>query len=199
MDNSLASHLRRLVEATKQVTGMVFVIMLFISAETVFGQGELGSGTVSGSGSGPFTYSLSFSDAPNATAPIGSIWYAWVPGLFFLPSAPTSASAPSGWTATISGNSIQYTANSSASYINPGETLAGFGFQAVFSLEELAAAQNSGLSVAYTGGLFSDAGDTFSVVPTTVPEPSPVILITAGACGLVLLAKRRKLFSPVAS
>ena len=198
MHNSPVSRLRGLVEASKQVTGMVFVIILFISTGTVFGQGELGSGTVSGSGSGPFTYSLSFSDAPNATAPIGSIWYAWVPGLFFLPSTPASASAPSGWTATISGNSIQYTANSSASYINPGESLAGFGFEALFSPEELAAAQNSGLSVAYSGGLFSDAGDTFSVVPA-VPEPSPVVFITAGAYGLVLLAKRRKLFARVAS
>jgi hypothetical protein len=127
------------------------------------------------------------------------MWYAWVPGLFFLPSTPTGASAPSGWTATIALNSIQYTANSSASYINPGESLAGFGFAATFSPAELAAAQNSGLSVAYSGGLFSDAGDTFSVVPANVPEPSSVILITAGVYGLLFLGKRKKLFTRGAS
>ena len=198
MHDPLTSQARGLVEASKQLTGTVLVIILgLIGARPALGQGELGSGTVSGSGSGPFTYSLSFSDAPNATAPIGSIWYAWVPGLFFLPSTPTSASAPSGWTATIAANSIQYTANSSSSYIHPGETLAGFGFEALFSPAELAGTPNSGLSVAYSGGLLSDVGDTFTVVPATVPEPSPVILMSAGAYGLVLL-KRKKLLTRVA-
>jgi len=68
-------------------------LLVLLSGEAAFAQGQVAGGNVSSSGSGPFTYSLSFSDGPNATAPIGSIWCAWVPGGFFLPSTPTGASA----------------------------------------------------------------------------------------------------------
>jgi hypothetical protein len=97
----------------------------------------------------------------------------------FLPGTPLSASAPSGWTDTISGNSIQFTANSSANYIQPGQSLTGSGYQASFSPAQLAAAPNSGESVAYSAGLFSDGGDTFTV--KSVPEPSSPRLLLAGA------------------
>jgi hypothetical protein len=156
-------------------------------------QGEIASGTISGSGAGPYTYNLSFSDAAGATAPIGSVWYSWVPGLFFLPSDPTSASAPAGWTASIVNNSIQYVASSSAFDILAGQSLSGFSYQATFSPAQLAAAPNSGESVAYQAGLFSDGnganGDTFVVSAT--PEPSSVALIVGGVAGLCLLGRRK--------
>ncbi len=152
-------------------------------------QGQLGAGTISGTGSGPYSYSLTFSDLAGATAPVGSVWYSWVPGFFYLPGTPTSASAPPGWTATISGNSVQFVANSPAYAITPGNSLSGFGYQANFSPAQLAAAPNSGLSVAYSAGLFSDAGNTFTV--QIVPEPSTWMLLGCGITGL-LLASRRK-------
>jgi plastocyanin len=133
------------------------------TASAAFAQGDLPSGTIIGSGSGPFNYSLAFSDAVGATNPIGSVWYGWIPGHFFLPSTPSSASAPVGWTATISGNSIQFTANAPANYIQPGQTLSGFGYLATFSPSQLASAPNSGESDAYTAGLFSDSGVIFTV------------------------------------
>jgi hypothetical protein len=156
----------------------------------VHAQGELGSGTVSGSGFGPYTYSLSFTDLTGATSPIGSVWYAWTPGNFYLPGAPTSASAPSGWTATISSDSIQFVANSSANDITAGQTLSGFSYQASFSPAQLAAAANSGKSDAYSGALFSDSGNIFTV--QAVPEPSGQWLWLAGAA-LGWLVGRRKL------
>ena len=64
------------------------------SAASAHAQGQIASGTVSGSGSGPYTYDLTFSDASSATSPVGSVWYAWVPGSFYLPGTPTGASAP---------------------------------------------------------------------------------------------------------
>src|SRR5437016_11055742 len=84
------------------------------SALSVRAQGQLGIGTVNGSGSGPYNYSLIFGDAAGATSSIGSVWYAWIPGAFYLPGVPTSASAPTGWTASIFGNSVQYVANTPA-------------------------------------------------------------------------------------
>ena len=153
------------------------------TATSVHAQGQIASGTISGSGSGPYTYNLSFSDAASSLSPVGSVWYAWVPGFLYLPGVPTSASAPAGWTATISGDSIQFVANSPADYIAPGSSLSGFSYQAAFSPAQLAAAPNSGVSVAYSGGLFSDAGDTFTV--ETVPEPSTLALLICGATGLM--------------
>jgi len=167
--------------------------LLLVTASAVRAQGQAASGTITASGTGPFDYSLSFSDAGNATSPIGSIWYSWVPGEFFLPSSPTSASAPPGWTATISGNSVQFVASSSASDITPGETLSGFGYAASFSPSELAAAPNSGESVAYSAGLFSDAGNTFTVQTEPVPEPSPLALILLGTAGWSFLEHRKVL------
>jgi hypothetical protein len=152
-------------------------------------QGQIASGTISSSGAGPYTYNLTFSDASTATSPIGSVWYAWVPGFFYLPGTPTSASAPAGWTATISGNSVQFVANSSAFDILAGQSLSGFSYTASFSPAQLAAAPNSGRSDAYSGGLFSDAGDIFNV--TTVPEPSSAALLLCGASMFWLHGRRK--------
>ena len=171
-------------------TGLVFTGLLLAAgvATTAFAQNEIASGTISGSGSGPYIYNLTFTDSPLATSPIGSVWYAWVPGQFYLPGIPTSASAPAGWTASVSGDSVQFVASSSAYDIQPGQTLAGFGYQAAFSPAQLAAAPNSGLSVAYSGGLFSDNGNTFTVA--TVPEPSALLTLSGGAIALLSMARR---------
>ncbi|HKW30942.1 MAG TPA: PEP-CTERM sorting domain-containing protein [Verrucomicrobiae bacterium] len=175
-------------------------LTLLIAMGTVsatFAQGDIPSGTIVGSGSGPFNYSLTFSDGASATSPIGSVWYGWIPGFFYLPSSPTSASAPVGWSATVSGNSVQYVASSSLYDIQPGQALSGFGYQATFSPAQLAAAPNSGDSYAYTAGLFSDVGAGFTV--QAVPEPSSMGLLGAGGLGLMLAGCRYLRTSKVVS
>jgi hypothetical protein len=171
---------------------MLFGLMLVAgTAASVHAQGQIPSGTISGSGTGPYTYSLSFSDAAGSLSPVGSVWYAWKPGFFYLPGVPTSASAPAGWTATVSGMSVQFVANSPANYIAAGQTLSGFAYQAAFSPAQLAAAPNSGKSDAYSAGLFSDAGNIFTVQIVAVPEPSTLTLLVCGATGLCLVGRRR--------
>jgi hypothetical protein len=171
--------------------GILGLFLAFGSAASVHAQGQIASGTVSGSGSGPYVFDLSFSDAGSATSPIGSVWYAWIPGSFFLPGVPTGASAPSGWTASIQNNSIQFIASSPANYIQPGQQLSGFSFQATFSPATLAATANSGESDAYSGALFSDGGNIFTVQPSSVPEPGALALIVPAAIGW-LMARRRQ-------
>jgi hypothetical protein len=178
-------------------TGLCLSLLVGLgTASTAYAQGEIASGTISGAGSGPYVYSLAFSDGASATTTIGSVWYSWVPGFFFLPGTPTGASAPAGWTANISSDSVQYIANSPANYIQPGQSLSGFGYQAAFSPAQLAAAPNSGESVAYSGGLFSDGGDTFTV--QVVPEPSVMAFLGASVLGLALVG-RRKVQKPAAT
>jgi hypothetical protein len=190
MNNSSPSFLTRPRNLVTAAWGVFFGVILLAGTMTVaHAQGQLASGTIIGSGTGPYSYSLAFSDAASATSPIGSVWYSWVPGFFYLPSSPTSASTPAGWTANISGNSIQFIASSAANGITARHTLSGFSYQAAFSPAQLAAAPDSGLSVAYSGGLFSDAGKTFTVQAVAAPEPSPMLLLIFGAAGLVLFGR----------
>jgi hypothetical protein len=159
------------------------------TASAAFAQGEIASGTISSTGSGPYVYDLTFSDGAGATSPIGSVWYAWIPGQFFLPGTPTGASAPTGWSATVSGNSVQYVASTSAYDITAGHSLSGFSYNATFTPAQLAAAPNSGESVAYSAGLFSDGGDTFTVQPA--PEPSSMGFLAVGFLGLMIVGRRK--------
>jgi hypothetical protein len=192
MNNALQSNSIRSTGITAAAGSILLGLILAAgTAPSVHAQGQIASGLISGSGSGPYTYALSFSDAPSATSPVGSVWYAWVPGFFYLPGVPTSASVPAGWAANISGNSIQFTANAPANYITPGNSLSGFGYQATFSPAQLAAAPNSGRSDAYSAGLFSDGGNIFTVQIVAVPEPSTLTLLICGAVGLCLVGRRR--------
>jgi hypothetical protein len=172
--------------ATRILLGFV---LTFGTVTFVHAQGQIASGTIGNSGSGPYVYSLTFSDAAGATSPVGSVWYSWIPGQFYLPGVPTGATAPVGWTATVLSDSVQFVANSPANDITAGQSLSGFSYQATFSPAQLAAAPNSGVSVAYSGGFFSDVGNTFTVQP--VPEPSEQMLLLLGAISLWLI--RRKL------
>lgn len=176
---------------TGTATKILLGCLLAVGTTTmVCAQGQIASGTIGSSGAGPYDYSLTFSDASGATSPIGSVWYAWVPGSFYLPSGPTSASAPTGWTASIVNDSIQFVADSSADDITAGESLSGFDYVATFSPAQLAAAPNSGTSVAYSGSL-SGGSDTFSV--QAVPEPSAYALLFLGGTALWLVRRQKRL------
>ena len=191
MKNALQSRL--VLSKNLAATGelLLGLVLLAGSATSSRAQGQIASGTLASSGTGPYTYSLTFSNAANATSPIGSVWYAWIPGQFYLPGVPTSALAPVGWTPTVFNNSIQFVANSPADDIAAGSSLSGFSYQATFTPAQLALAPNSGVSVAYGGGLFHDAGNTFTVQIEAVPEPSALALLSLGAAACALVRRHR--------
>ena len=180
------------LRSTRKLGGILLAVVLAgFSAARARAQGDMPSGTIFGYGSGPsYNYNLSFSDGASATGPIGSVWYGWVPGYFYLPGVPTSVSAPTGWTAMISGNSIEFYANSSSYYIQPGQSLSGFTYTASYSPATLASDTAASYSYSYMGGIETDAGRFFAVA--TVPEPSAVALFAMSALGLVLARRRRR-------
>jgi trimeric autotransporter adhesin len=76
-----------------------------------------------------FSYTIALSNSSSSNAGIGTFWYAWVPGEDFLATSPLSVTPPTGWTDNITnmgssdGYAIQYIANSSAYYVQPGTSL----------------------------------------------------------------------------
>ena len=69
-----------------------------LEAQTILASGQL---SAAAGGGGTWDYTMIISDSASATSPIGSFWFAWVPGQFYLPTNPSSASGPTGWTANI--------------------------------------------------------------------------------------------------
>ena len=68
-------------------------------------------------GGGLYDYSITLTNKGDSTSPVGTFWYAWIPGQNYLPSDPASVSSPTGWTDTISGSGgygIHWTTSSAA-------------------------------------------------------------------------------------
>jgi hypothetical protein len=158
-------------------------------------QGIQASATLTGvAGTGnTYDYTLVLSDAATATTSIEGFWYAWIPGHFFLPSAPSSASGgTSGWTATPDGDSIQFQGNAGDA-IAPGSS-ATFTFVTADSPTVLAGTSGGfpiGDSVAYPGTInFSGGSPNQEFAVQSVPEPSSWALLGGGLLSLVAAGRR---------
>jgi hypothetical protein len=44
-----------------------------------------------------FNYNITLTNSASSTSPIGTFWFAWVPGKDFLGTSPISETAPTGW------------------------------------------------------------------------------------------------------
>ena len=175
------------------VSKLWFTLMAVLGAAFVAcAQDETGTATLTGTQSGSlYDYTLTLDNT--GTVPIGTFWYAWIPGKFFLPSTPASATAPTGWTADIFKNySIQYTANASADYLAGGSSL-NFYFTSTDTPAALAGYSPQdpsylvGTSYLYSAGPLSDSGYEFVV--QSVPEPSAVGWLAVGFLGLATVRR----------
>jgi hypothetical protein len=104
---------------------------------------------------------------------IGTFWLGWIPGEDFLPSLPANLSAPLGWYAYVEQGiydsfSVEYYAYSPAYYIQPGQSLSGFGFSSADTPQTL-----MGMSPQFPRYHVTD-----SFLYTGVPEGDPGVLIS---------------------
>lgn len=145
-------------------------------------------------------YSVTLDDT--GTTPLGTLWFAWVPGENFMPTAPTGIDSPTGWTAKVThgsasdGYAIQWKASTPASLLMPGDSLAGFTFDSATSPAAMMgdspfyAGVPVTTSFVYQGAPFSDAGVKFEV--SSVPEPSSLALMGLGALAFAFKVSRRR-------
>jgi len=161
-----------------------------------FAQGITASGTLVGTPDatpGLYDYTLTLKDTGSTT--VGSLWYAWVPGTFYLPHTPNSVSPAANWNDSIvgfgNGSSIQFTAGSAANDLTPGQSVS-FGFVSQDSPATLQGNFNggpTGTSVAYANN--SLGGSSFTFVVQSVPEPSTWLLMAGGGLGWLGLRRKR--------
>jgi hypothetical protein len=172
-----------------------------LAASAISAQAQVinASGTISGAslGNGSYNYTLTLNNLATSTASIESLWYAWVPGQFYLPSSPSSVQVPAGWTdgivSSFDGSSIQFI--NSTTPLAPGHSVT-FGFITVDAPADVFGDASYypntpvGTSVANSGLPLSGVSRQFVVTP--VPEPSPLALLAAGSIGLIVIAWRKK-------
>jgi len=164
---------------------------VFATGSVAFAQGEMATGTVSGILSGgSYDYTITL-DNISGSVPIGGFWYSWTPTIspfFYLPSVPTSSSAPTGWSSFVDGNSIQFGANTPGNALAPGNSIE-FHYVASFSPSQLTG--DAGYSYVYSGGIEGDPGAFVNVVTVPAPEPSSRVLLTIASFGLVFASHRQ--------
>ncbi len=142
------------------------------------GTGEHASAAMVGTqvGAGVFSYTITLTDT--GTTPIGTFWFAWVPGQDYLSARPTVTGSPSGWTATITGGfpgdgfAIEWVAGA-GSAIGIGGVSAAFTFTSTETPAQMGAAAPffagpaTTTSFIYAGAPLSSAGAKITI-PVTV-------------------------------
>ena len=185
----------------KRIVVMMIALAALLSATATFSASIDASGVLTSRPDGSnFDYSITLSNSSSSTDPIGTFWFAWVPGEDFLDTSPLSVTDPTGWTDNIThggpgdGYAIQWLASSAADDVTAGTSLSGFGFTSTDSPASVYG--NSAFfpttpvltAFTYDAAPFSDDGDRFLV--TVVPEPVSLALLSPMA--LLMLRRSRR-------
>ena len=182
------------------VSALIFSSIVFATAQSIGASAYI---SVVGESNNVWTYDIHLSDT--GATDLGTLWYAWNPGQNYLPDAPTSWSAPSGWSFvgvthgdSGDGYGMRWDASSSG-MLTPGASLDGFEFSTVDSPTVLdgfttapdyaGTGQLVGDSFVYAGAPFASASD--NIIIQTVPSPTGIAGLSIGVFTL-LLFKRRK-------
>jgi hypothetical protein len=127
-------------------------------------------------GQGGFNYTVTLNDTGSTT--IGTFWFSWVPGASYMTAIPSAIGFPTGWTDSIvpesGGYSIEWTAKTSASYIQAGGSSSAFTFTSSETPAQLAANSTLAPTVptttafVYSGPALASSSDQF-VASVTLP------------------------------
>ncbi len=163
-----------------------------LAAASLHAQGTISASatlTETGTSGSEDEYSLVLNNTGNVD--INAFWYGWIQGHFDLPSPPTSIVAPSGWSGTDDGNSVQF-ANNTGAAIAAGD-FATFTFDDTADLSAMTTGTTGGTatgnSIAYaTVTAMNNFEQNVAAVATgpfaptqAVPEPSSVALLAVGS------------------
>ena len=174
---------------------------VFVRVESGCAQGTISATatlTETGTAGPEFEYSLTLDNT--GTVDINALWYGWTIGSFNLPTAPTDISAPTGWSGSALGKSIEF-ANNSGATVGPGQSIS-FSFESTSTPTAMTTGVNdgdpTGESVAYNANNgFGDQSDPgvasapFQPTLSSVPEPSTVGLLATGLVGISVWIRRR--------
>jgi hypothetical protein len=118
------------------------------------------------------------------TTTVGTFWYAWVPGVDFMPHIPQNIASPPGWIGIAQGGgpgngySVLWYASGAPGYVAPGGDLTGFGFDSADPPAVMTANSPYGLrpyitatSFLYIGGPLGDLGYQFIATVSSPPPP----------------------------
>jgi hypothetical protein len=176
----------------KIFVSVVIALATALSATSAFAAPIDASAVLALKPDGPnFDYSItllnSSTSTSTSTSPIGTFWFAWVPGADFLPTSPFNITTPTGWTEQVThtgpgdGFAIQFVAGT-GSLLAPGNSLSGFGFTSADAPTQLAG--NSPFfpgspvttSFVYAGAPFVEPQEQFFVTVSSVPQPSSLVV-----------------------
>jgi len=148
-----------------------------------------------------YQYSLTLSDTAASTTPIGTLWYAWIPGQDYMGVSPTSITSPAGWTLSAitgggagDGYAIRWVASAPADAIQPGGSLSGFSFEStntpsvIFGDSPFYPTTPTSTFFTYSGDAAFSGTSVESVGTAAVPEPASLAILTPAA---LLLGRRR--------
>ena len=149
---------------------------------------ETASATISVAQIDPTDWKYSITLTDTSATPIGTFWFAWVPGGNFLSPSPNTITSPTGWTGNIesggSGFSIQWVTGTSKLAAN--SSLSGFSFisseapSAVFGNTTTFPPTPVTTAFVYSGAPFSDNGFQFVAAEAACFLPGTHILTDRG-------------------
>ncbi len=174
---------------------LILIAGLVASAVNSYGQSVLASADITAQplSGGLFNYSVALDNI--GTSSLETFWFAWdLSGYDFMTASPSSITAPSGWSGTITaviGYGIQF--NTSTTPLAPGSTI-NFGFNSTMTPAQMAGisylSTPVGISYVSTAPNFggTQSGSFFAQV---VPEPSSIAFFATGFLGF-WVARRSK-------
>jgi hypothetical protein len=154
------------------------------------------SATISATQLGANSYEYSLTLNNTGTTPIGTFWYAWIPGYNLLRNTPTQISSPSGWTGDTSAPEPYGVASdqwvNTLTPLQPGQSLSGFKFDTPEAPASIFGNSDYGLPVGYSyvyiGAPETDPGAL--IIPSVVtPEPGTLGIMLVG---IAFAASRRR-------